>query len=216
MDQPDHYRSVNAKCPDCIYGSPQLPQSNRNQALADFQLYRLKATSFVLSWIKRMSLKKHIFAVISPERLTYGKAQLRQVLRGNLEKVLKYSSDQTTIWTHGRNDLMMPFLRYQRTLITCSQTMNFWPKQNYYKKLTGTWDSEYIDGISCAIHMLKELEDILRTNYERRFPNHCFGLSTLRKFLLDISAIGRITLPNCRLEEKMSQHCKQCRTKNTN
>jgi hypothetical protein len=35
-----------------------------------------------------MSLKKHIFAVISPERLTYGKAQLRQVLRGNLENNL--------------------------------------------------------------------------------------------------------------------------------
>jgi hypothetical protein len=51
--------------------------------------------------------------------------------------------------------------------------------------------------------MLKELEDILRINYER-------------KFLLDISAILRVALPNCRLEEKMTQHCKQRKTKNAN
>jgi hypothetical protein len=46
MDQPDHYRLVNAKCPDCIYGSPQLPQSNRNQALADFKLLQAEGDKF--------------------------------------------------------------------------------------------------------------------------------------------------------------------------
>lgn len=118
MDQPDYYRLVNAKCPDCIYGSPQLPQSNRNQALADFKLLQAEGDKFRAELNQRMSLKKHIFAVFSPERLTYDKAQRRQALRGNLEKVLKYSLDRMAIWTHGRNDLMMPFLRYQRTLIT--------------------------------------------------------------------------------------------------
>ena len=46
MDQPDYYRLVNVKCPDCIYGSPQLPQSNRNQALADFKLLQAEGDKF--------------------------------------------------------------------------------------------------------------------------------------------------------------------------
>jgi uncharacterized protein YlaI len=90
MDQPDHYRSVNAKCPDCIYGSPQLPQSNRNQALADFQRLQAGGDKFRAELNQKNEPEEAYLCSICPKRLTYDNAQRLQVLRGNLEKVLKY------------------------------------------------------------------------------------------------------------------------------
>ena len=157
MDQPDHYRSVNAKCPDCIYGSPQLPQSNRNQALADFQRLQAGGDKFRAELNQKNEPEEAYLCSICPKRLTYDNAQRLQVLRGNLEKVLKYYLGPNDDLDARRERLDDAILEVPEDIVYMFSNDELLTQAELLQEAhRRTNNPEYIDGISCAIHMLKE------------------------------------------------------------
>lgn len=157
MDQPDHYTMVRAICPGCADGSPRLPQSKRKEAFAEFQLLQAEGDKFRAELNQKNEPEEAHLCGISPERLMYDHAQRLQILRGNLEKVLKYYLGPNDDLEARRERLDYAILEIpEDTVYKFSNDELLTQAELLQEAHRRTRNGEYVDGVYTATRILEE------------------------------------------------------------